>query len=367
MKTEIIKDKLSEAVFKAEKISGRNMSLPVLNCLFLEAKEKELVIKATNLDLGIEIKVPAKTEQKGIVCVPAGILNNFISNISSDKSIVFEVKEGNLKVSTSKNSTLIKGVNYEDFPNIPVVEGGDIFKIDPKYIIKGLKSVYFSASNSNIKPELSSVMVENKDGYIYFVATDSFRLAEKKVSNKSVKNELHQILIPIRNIPEIIRNLDGVNEDVEVSLNKNQISFSFNGYYITSRVIDGTFPDYKQLFPKEFKTEVVLLKQDFLNAMKMSTVFSDKFNQITFKADPKAKKFTVETTNNEVGENKTEIDGALSGEPIVIKFNYRYILDSFQSIEADSVVLGLNDSSKPMVIKGVSDDSFSYLVMPMNR
>ena len=250
MKTEVLKEKLNDAVFRAEKVAGRNMSLPVLNCLFLEAKNNELVIRATNLDVGIEIKIPAKTEKTGIICVPAVVLNNFIQNIISDKNITLETKDGNLKVSTPKNATLIKSINHEDFPNIPKIEDGVAFKIDPKLLVKGLKSVYFSASNSNIKPELSSVMLESKDGFIYFVATDSFRLAEKRVQNKNTKTEFRQLLLPIKNIPEIIRNLENSNEEVDFSLNKNQISFSFNGNYITSRVIDGTFPDYKQLFPK---------------------------------------------------------------------------------------------------------------------
>jgi DNA polymerase III subunit beta len=104
-----------------------------------------------------------------------------------------------------------------------------------------------------------------------------------------------------------------------------------------------------------------------LNAMRVSTVFSDKFNQITFKVLPKDKKFSIETLNSDVGENKTLIDAALSGEQIEIKFNYKYILDSFQPIETDSITLNLNDNSRPMVMRGVGDNSFTYLVMPLNR
>jgi DNA polymerase-3 subunit beta len=367
MRLEIAKDKFQDAIFKSEKVAGKNMSLPVLNCLILSAVGSELIIRSTNLDLALVINLPAKVESEGIIAIPAGTLNNFISNINEDKNIILEEKEGNLKVGTVKNSTIIKSYPHEDFPVIPKVEDAISLKINPKSFVKGLKSVYWSASNSNIKPELSSVMIESRDGYLFFAATDSFRLAEKKIQDKGIRDDIHQILLPIKNVSEVIRILDGHDEEASVSLGKNQITFELLNTYLYSRVIDGTFPDYKQLIPKDFKSEAVVLKNDFLNAMRVSTVFSDKFNQITFSINPKTRSFMVETTNSDVGENKTKIDAALNGDPIEIKFNYKYIMDSFLPIEADSISLHLNDNSKPMIVKGVGDTSFTYLVMPMNR
>jgi DNA polymerase III subunit beta len=370
MKLEVTKEKLQDAVHKAEKIAGKNMSLPVLNCIHLEAVDNKLKLKATNLDIGVEIEIPAKISEMGTVTVPATTLNNYITNINDDRNVILEVEKGNLKVGTAKNSTIIKSFPSEDFPIIPYLNDSSdtlSFKINPKIFSKGLKSVAFSASNSNIKPELSSIMIESKDGYLYFVATDSFRLAEKKIQDKGLKEEIGQILIPIKNISEIIRIIENANEDVLVRLNKNQISFHFDSHYLTSRIIDGNFPDYKQLIPKEFKSEAVILKQDFLNAMRVSTVFSDKFNQVAFTISPKNKLFTIESINSDVGENKTKIDAALTGDPIDIKFNHKYLIDSFNPLEADSVSLQLVDKSKPMVIRGVGDTSFTYLVMPMNR
>ena len=140
-----------------------------------------------------------------------------------------------------------------------------------------------------------------------------------------------------------------------------------DGIYLTSRVIDGSFPDYKQIVPKEFKTEVVVLKQDLLNALKLSNIFSDKFNQVNLLINPAKKIFELSSSNNDIGENKTYLDATLSGEEVQLGFNYKYFFDCFQSINSDSVSIRTNGAQKPIIVSGVSDNSFIYLIMPMNR
>ena len=240
--------------------------------------------------------------------------------------------------------------------------------------------VWYASSVSDIKPELSSVYIYYHEGNAVFAATDSFRLAEKRIilkkdADKKQKGyqgsgediDFGQILIPFKNIPEIMRILEGINDDVSIELSKNQIAFNYKGIYLISRVIDGTFPDYRQIIPKETKTEVVLLKQDIMNALKISHIFSDKFNQIHVKISPKSGIFELRTNNKDIGETVYKLPGALTGEDIEINFNYRYIADCFQSIEADSISLSLCGLNRPMVIHPVGDTSFTYLVMPMNR
>ena len=174
-------------------------------------------------------------------------------------------------------------------------------------------------------------------------------------------------MIPFKNIPEILRVLGETDEEARVCFNKNQISFSFDGVYLTSRVIDGAFPDYRQIIPKEYETSAVVLKQDLLNALKLSNIFSDKFNQINLEIYPKEKKFELSSANSDVGENRTALDAALEGEKAELSFNYKYFLDCFQSLSTDSVSIKVKDSSRPMLVSGVSDTSFLYLIMPMNR
>ena len=366
MKAECIKEKFCLAVSKAEKITGKNMTLPILSCILIEANGSYLILKATNLDLGIELRIPAKVVVEGVVAVPGAILNGFLSNLSGDNNLTLDEKDGNLHVVSSNSKTTIKSMSSDDFPTIPKVVDGKVYEIDSQNLIKGLKSVWYSASLSSIKPELSSVYIHTKEDGLVFVATDSFRLAEKVIKFKK-NNDFEQILMPFKNVADLLKIISDEKDSLAITSTKNQISFEYKDIYIVSRVIDGTFPDYQQIIAKEFKTEVIVLKQDLINILKLSNIFSDSFNQINIKVSPAEKIFEIKSKNATVGENVNRLEAAISGEEIEINFNHKYIIDCFQSIDSNSVSLSFNGLNKPMVIRGVSDKSFTYLVMPMNR
>jgi len=366
MNIECIKEKLVYAIAKAERVTGKNITLPVLSCVLLDAHDSNLTIKATNLDIGIEITIPVKINKPGKIAVSGAVLHNFISNITNDKNVTLEVVEGNLKVYTKHSESLIKAFPTDDFPNIPKVESSTPFTFNVPQLVKGLKSVMYSASVSTIRPVLSSILLVSDEDSVVFVATDSFRLSEKKVAVKKHK-EFNQILIPFKNVSEIIRTLEDLKDDVDVYLNDNQIAFAYQDLYITSRVIDGNFPDYKQIIPKETKTEVVLLKQDFISSMRISNIFSDKFSQVTFHIEPMKKSFKITTKNMDVGENVNNLDAVIKGNELVVSFNYKYIIDCFQAIDSDSISLSFFDATRAMTVRGVGDKSFLYLVMPMNK
>lgn len=366
MNIECIKEKLSYAVAKAERVTSKSITLPVLSCILLEAKDSILTIRATNLDLGIEISIPVKVNSPGKIAVSGSVLYNFISNITNDKNVKLEAIDGNLRVSTTHSESIIKAFSPDDFPNIPKILSDKPFTLNIPNLIKGFKSVMYSSSVSTIRPVLSSILMSSEEDSVVFVATDSFRLAEKRVGVKKHK-EFNQILIPFKNVGEIVRTLEDIKEEANVFLNENQIAISYNDIYITSRVIDGNFPDYKQIIPKETKTEVTVLKQDFISALRISNIFSDKFSQVTFTIKPKEKIFRIVTKNMDVGENINNLDAVIKGDELIISFNYKYIIDCFQSIEGDSISLSFVDQSRPMIVRSVGDKSFLYLVMPMNK
>ena len=366
MNIECIKEKFGYALGKVEKITGKNITLPILDCVLLEAKNATLTLKATNLDMGIEISIPVKVMEPGSVAVSGSVLYNFISNVPNDKNIVLKTVSGNLKVSTKHSESVIKSFPSEDFPNIPKISNEKSFSFNAPQLLKGFKSVMYACSVSTIRPVLSSVMLVSEEDSVVFVATDSFRLSEKKINMKKHK-EFGQILIPFKNVGEIIRVLEDVKDDMEVNLSENQISFLYKDMHITSRVIDGVFPDYRQIIPKDVKTEVVLLKQDLISALRIANIFGDKFSQVNFSINPEEKSFKVTTKSMDVGENVSTLDAVIKGEEISVNYNYKYIMDCFQSIDSDSVSLSFSDANRPMIVSGVSDKSFLYLVMPMNK
>jgi len=365
MKIECEIEKIKEGISQAERITGKNLTLPVLNSILFIASGKSLKLRATNLSLGVEIEIPAKIEKEGIVAISGPVLAGIFSNIFQNENIQLEEVDGNLLIKTKKNQIKLKGQPHDDFPTIPLVSG-TTFNIEAKKLIEGIKSVYYSSSPSDIKPEISSVYIYSNEDKLVFVSTDSFRLAEKKIKVRGLE-EIEGILLPVKNVSEILRVFGESQDDVVVCFNKNQISFSSKNTYLTSRIINGVFPDYRQIIPKESKTEAVVLKQELLNALKLSNIFSDKFNQVNLTIKPKEKIFELSSANNEIGENKTHLDAALTGESVELGFNYKYFLDCFQSITTDSVAIKLAGASHPIVIYPVADNSFTYLIMPMNR
>lgn len=367
MKIEIIKENFLNAVSYCERVAGKHVSLPVLSCVVLEAKNKELVVKATNLDVGIEVSVPAKISTEGSVAISGAILKAFLSNSGNEKSVILEQKENEIFVSVGESQASIKTMSTEDFPVIPKVEEGKKFKINSRDFVSGIISVWYSASMSSIKPELSSVYIWSEDESLVFVSTDSFRLAEKRVRQGKSKEEGVSMLVPFKNISEIARVFDGLDEDIEIISNKNQVSFFAPGIHITSRVVDGNFPDYKQIIPKNFTSTVTVLKQDFIQALKLTNAFSDNFNQVVLHISPSKKILEISTKNNDVGEGTQKIKGNISGEDLTITFNHKYIFDCLQSIENESLTLNFSGAGKPLVITPAHNVTFTYLVMPMNR
>lgn len=366
MKVEAIKDKLQMVVGKTERFSGKHLSLPILSHLLLIAKRGTLTVRATNLDMGIEYSIPVKIEKEGSVAVPAGVFSSFISNLRNAKSITLEQKEQKLLVLSSSAEALINATASDDFPTIPKAEG-TAFALDPQVLVKGLRSVQYAGAVGNLKPELSSVYLYHDQEELVFAATDSFRLAEKRVPLKKGTAPIQSVLIPVKNAGELVRLLEDEREELKVSIGKGQLSIEGNGFYVTTRLVEGSFPDYRQIIPKEFSTEAVALREDMAGALKLTTLFSDRFNQLRLKIDPKKKTFLLVARNGDLGESTESVPAALTGTSIESNFNHRYVSDCLAVIGSDSISFRFSGENRPLLIGGVGDPSFRYLVMPMNR
>ncbi|HRZ30193.1 MAG TPA: DNA polymerase III subunit beta [Candidatus Paceibacterota bacterium] len=367
MKLECVKDKLKEAINLAEKISGHNLTLPILSTILLETKNKNLIIRSTNLEVGLELEIPAKIEKSGLVAVNANILLNYLNNLKKEEKITLELDNGNLKLGTESSQTIIKSLTAEDFPIIPKInqEGG--FEIKANDFMVGLQSVVFASAVSDIKPEISSVYLYNNQQELVFVATDSFRLAEKKIIIPNLNNNIN-IIIPFKNINELIRVLSSLDSSqIIVSYNNNQLAIQTDNLYFTLRVIDGNYPDYKQIIPTKFNTEINIKKEDFVGLLKLATVFSDRFNQIDLIIKPDSNTLELSSYNQEIGENKSSLVIKIKGEPLIISFNAKYLIDCLGSFSEQTINLRFTEANRPLMIEGINDNSFSYLVMPINK
>ena len=365
MRFSTTKEKILNAVLMAERVAGKRETLPILSCVLIEVSG-DITIRATNLEAGVEVRVPGNAEEKGIVAVSAGVISQTLRSISGD-SLLMKTDEGNLVIESRGTKTLIKAVPHEEFPSLGgSVEKGGI-EVPREALMQSVQAVSYAASPSMIRPELGSIYVSAKDGALSCVATDSFRLAEKVVHGKSQRDGV-DILIPLKHALELSHILERMqSSEVQLLADESQLVLTGNGARFISRVVDGTFPNYKEIVPKTFTTQATVLKNDFAEVLRKARVFSGNDQHVGFHVYPKRKIFTVTAHSADVGEMSDSIDASLSGDDLDINFHIGYLADCLSSVGSDSAELGFAGEGKPLVIRGVSDASFTYLVMPLNR
>ena len=355
---------LKTALEHVSRVSTKHVTLPVLQCVLLEAADDSLIIRATNLEIGVEARLSATTTTTGVVAVPAQTLLQTITLLNA-ATVDLRVDGGALMIDGSGSKTKITCVPHEEFPSIPkLTETGQT--INNKLFTLGIKSTAFAASPSTIKPELGSVYIfQKKEHSLTFVATDSFRLMEKTVPQKGVVLE-QGILIPFKNALEIARLCEGQDTDPICRINENQCSFEFaSGLYVTTRLTTGSFPDYEQIIPKEYVTHTTVLKSDLEHAFKKSSIFLNRFFQV--KLTVSEKELQVAADNGEVGTTTESVAVETEGDELALNFNQRYVAEALSHFVDDSITLHFAGIGRPMVMKGVSDQSARYLVMPMNK
>ena len=358
-------DKFLSSIENANRVTARNSTLSALGTILILVSGKTLKVRATNLSLGVEFEVSVKAEADGVIAVDGKVLADFLGTLPRAAKVRLSHDGSLLSIASGKNRTTVKTHPYEDFPTLPSVHGTEV-TLPKNEFIRGVRSTAFSAAQSDIKPEISSIYLTVDKNTLYFVATDSFRLAEKTETLR-VAAEFPAVIVPYKNMIEIARVLEAVEGAVTLTVGENQISFAAENIYLTSRIVSGSFPDYKQIIPKAFGTEVVILKKDLLDTLKAANIFSDKFNQVTFKIVPAEKTMRCLAKNADVGEYQGEMDAALTGDEVSISVNQKYLMECLSLIPQDSITMGLNGSNRAIVIRGVSDGSFTYLLMPMNR
>jgi len=365
MKFESTTEHFFSAASLVARFVQKQASMPVLSSILITAESGSVVFRATNLECGVEITLPAKVVEGGVSAVPSGTLVGFLSNIRGG-AVAASVEGGVMRLKTERASAAIKTIPHEDFPILPRVSAEKSFSLKAGDLLKLFRSVLHCAATSNIKPEQQGVLLYGEVGKLYAVATDSFRLAEKQAPLKS-KGSVPRLLVPAKNAAELLRILEPIKGDVEVYYNENQISLQVESVYYTSRLLDGSFPNYQQVVPKDFSTEVIVLKEDLAQALKGLTVFSDKFQQVSLSVDPKGKTLVLASRNSDVGEEECSLKAAVSGGAIKMSFNGKYLGDGLAPLLGENIRMQISGAGRPLLLKDASDDSYFYLAMPMNR
>jgi len=346
------------------RISVKHATLPVLQCIVIEARNNTITAKATNLELNIEMIIEGKIEEEGVIAIPTQTLLQSLQ-YATHKDVLIEKQNDVAVIVCGKGLTKINLHAIDEFPVIQKIKQEGVV-IDGRQFVNGIKTVAIAASQTSIKPELGSVFIQQKKEHsLTFVATDSFRLMEKTVPQKGVILD-QSIMIPVKNALELSRVIDVVDENPVMIITDTQCALVFSsGVYISSRLVSGVFPDYQQIIPKEFSTHVSVVKQDIILLLKKTQVFLNKFMQVSIIV--KGNILEATSQNGEVGTVTDEVVINTHGEDIMLNFNHRYLLDPLQFIYDDTLLMHFAGIGRPLVIEGNSDKSVRYLVMPMNR
>lgn len=363
MKIIISQENLKRAVNIVDKIVSRNTTLPILGNILIKTESGRLKLSTTNLEIGINYLIGAKIDEVGEVAVPAKIFSDFINNINGER-VSLTTKNNILYINSPNYKTQILGSNSQDFPIIPKIKSVNPYIISPKLLKNCLATVFDSISISETRPELAGVLIKFDSNKIIFVATDSFRLTEKWVDFKNNYN--FSVILPRNTVAELIGVCDGIEDDLTIHIQDNQISFSNDDVEVISRVVDGAYPDYKKVIPDKFISRVKVKKEDLEKNVRLAGLFSSSISDVKILAQ---KDFTqIIAKNSDKGEIETKINSTLVNEPFDTGLNFHYLLDGLKAISTDDVIIEFTGPGSPIILKPNQDKPDTiYLIMPLRN
>jgi DNA polymerase III subunit beta len=366
MKLQITKENLIKALGAVSRVVGNRSTLPVLANVLLHVKSNKLFFSATNLEIGISYVSGVKAEEEGRLTVPAKLFLEYISTLP-EGVISLESVKNNLKITTSKNESTINGISADEFPSIPTISKGIEVVLDANEFKKALSQVVLVASYDDSRPVLGGVYIYQEEDDLMIVATDSYRLAEKSIKPIRIEDKSQELkfIIPSRSAQEIIKSIDDETKEVKILLDDSQAVFTIGSVEIVSRLIDGKFPDYRQLIPSNSETVIRVNGKSLLSITKTASLFArESGGSVNISADPKTNLLKIASTTSQVGVSSSETKAEINGEEINISLNSRYILDALSVISSQEVVLNITGKVTPCLIKP-DDGSYLHLIMPL--
>ncbi len=361
MKLQVTQENLNKALNSVSRVASSRSTLPILANVLIKTDNNLLTVSATNLNIAITHSIGAKVTTKGSITVPAKLMQEFISSLPNG-IINLELNGTKLKLETDKYNSIINGIISEDYPVMPSINNKNNWKISSLTLKEALSQVIFTASSDETRPILTGILFSVINNNLYLVATDSYRLAEKKVIK--LDHEMN-ILIPASSTHDLLRILPDNDTEVLITYDENQIKFKINEIELLTRLLNGTYPDYKQLIPKQFSTSAVLKKTDLLNVVKVSSLFArENAGSIKIEVNKEDSTLSVKSIASQIGENTASAEAKInnSGE---ITINARYLLEALNAIPGEIVEFSFNGKLEPTIIKDPKKTDYNHIIMPL--
>ena len=367
MKFSCTQENLRKGLTIVNHVASKHTTLPILNNVLLRVENNVLKLSTTNLEIGVNCVIRGKVEQEGTTTVQAKLLNDYI-NLLPKETLNLNLDGNRLQVLCGKNKTKINGISAEDFPVIPQLEKHEFSQINVKDFKKAISQIIFAVANDETRPEISGVYLLFDENNLTMVATDSYRLAEKKIKLTKSFSEKKEVIVPSRTLQELARILsdDLEEENINIVLSNNQIMFSLNGVELISRLVEGQYPDYNQIILDTFKTTATAKLTDLVNIVKTASLFCKiGINDVNVKLVSESNEIIISSSNSQLGENESKIESEIIGDMNEIVFNYKYFLDGLNSIDSTDVEIKLMDGDIQGLIKAKDKDDYRYIIMPV--
>lgn len=383
MKVSCLQENLAKGLSIVGRAVASRSTLPVLSNVLVATDNGQLKLSATNLEIGINCWVGAKVEEEGAITVPARLLGDFVNSLPPER-IDLDLDEGTqtLNLKCARFESNVKGIDAQEFPLVPTASDHEnAIRLDPESLRTMIDQVVFAAATDESRPILTGVLVHFDEGELIMAAADGFRLSVRATSlNQNTAETLQAIgvsdnlIIPARALMELARIVGDQEQFVEVIITpaRKQILFHLQDVDLVSQLIEGKFPDYKQIIPPSYSTRTVLDALSFLKAVRVSHLFArDSANIIKLEITPSGDelmngRITLMATSAELGDNIAELDASIEGDSIEIAFNAKYLIDVLSVVDSPQVILETTAPSSPGVVRPVGDDNYTYVIMPMH-
>ena len=365
MEVEVLQENLTKALSNIGRVANSKTGLPILSNILIRSDDSQLLVAATNLEIASTQKIGVKIIQKGSITIPARLVIDFIQNLPKGK-ITLSVKNNILTIKSKNGQSKINGQSDEEFPELPVIDEKNVTieTIPINDFKQSVNQTIIAASTDASRQVLTGVYWHSHDNSIYLAATDGYRLAEKCL--KTTTNTI-QAIIPVDVLQEVLRTVDDQTEAIEVLFDDTQVRFRFNDNEITSRLIDGNFPDYRQLIPKNPTTTSIIDRAELTRIVKISRIFSkDTGGGIIVRVDQEKKILETASIASESGESTLGIDGDNNGEDGSISLNSKYLIDALSVIDSPTVQICYYGKLAPsQLIPQTKDESYTHIIMPI--
>lgn len=361
MKVTVTQENLNKALGVVSRVASSRTSLPVLNNILMRTENNRLLLAATNLEVAITEYIGAKVVSEGAITIPARLLSEFIANLPKG-NVDLKVEGSKLHISSDKYVSTINGMSADEFPALPEITSAHTLTLDTNVLKTAISQTVLTASSDDTRPVLTGVLCHVHEGSLYFAATDGYRLAERRLV--SATQDI-RALIPASTLSDVARVVPEDCDEVSMLFDDSQVRFRMNDIEVTSRLIEGNFPDYRQLIPKETEIHALLSRTEFTRVTKIASLFArESGGSVTVTTDEQKQLLSIHSIASQLGENTSEATAEVDNEGSVT-LNSRYLIEALGCFDKERIRFGFSGKLAPCVLSDLDGGDYQHIVMPL--